>query len=154
MTGGFAKSTTFTGLAFSGGSERAALPVLTAGGASAERDWGYAARQHRKIRAMQSNAAFMKRFPERSYKLLERFPLIWTHAVQRIFQSKLRPLLARTQKNFPVASSENENFAAVADFPALYARRGRDVLVHHKTLVTEIFHRVGLNREARAGRHS
>src|SRR6185369_17994105 len=102
MTGGFAKSTAFTGLAFSGGSERAALPILTPGGAAGETDWEYAARQHTKIRAMQSNAAFMKRFPERSYKLLERFPLIWTHAVQRIFQSKLKALLTRTQKNFPV----------------------------------------------------
>src|SRR6185369_10924406 len=129
MTGGLAKSTAFTGLAFSGGSESAALPVLTTGGASAERDWGYAAGRHRKIRAIQSNAAFMKRYPERSYKLLERFPLIWTHAVQRIFQSKLKALLTRTQKNFPVASPENEHFTAVADFPALYARRGRNVLV-------------------------
>jgi hypothetical protein len=31
-------------------------------------------------------------------------------------------LLARTQKNFPVASPENKHFTAVADSPTLYTR--------------------------------
>src|SRR6185369_14936753 len=104
-----------------GGSERAALPVFAAGavagaeglslafsavkgagdgcGVGAEESvCEAAAEQYREIRTVHSNAAFMKTFPY-SRLLLERFPLIWTPAVQRIFQSKRLRFFSRKGTN-------------------------------------------------------
>src|ERR1041384_4604713 len=60
-------------------------------------------------------------------------------------------LLARAQKNFPVAGFENEHLAAVAYSPAFDARRRSYILCNRETFIADFIRSVGFNRETRAG---
>src|SRR6185503_11982533 len=66
----------------------------------------------------------------------------------------LHDLLPRAKKNFPLAGFKNKHFSAVADSPALDARRRSNVLCNRETLVADFIRSVGFNRETGSGRYA